>query len=77
MAVRKTLLNSDAGVKLTRIETVTDRGRVDAIHYRLSTLRPSQPRLLADEALAQSAFNVEVAASRRDPTAMRLAQAGH
>lgn len=77
MAIRRTLLKSDAGVKLLQVETVSPRQAVTDTHYRLSTLRKNQPRMLADRSLALDAFETEVAASRKDPTAMRLAEAGH
>ncbi len=72
MAVRKTLLKSDTGVCLTRVDEVAGV-KVKATHYRLTTLRPNQPRVIADQALAEAAFAAEVAASRRDPVAVRMA----
>ena len=77
MAIRKTLLKAEAGVKLVRVEELSASQRLVATHYRLSTLRPAQPRVLADEGLARSAFAAEVKASRADPNAMRLTAAGH
>lgn len=77
MAVRTTLLKSAVGVKLTRIEELSASQKVRATHYRLTTLRPDQPRILADPNAAELAFTAEVAASRKDPTAVRLAAAGH
>ena len=77
MAIRKTLVKAEAGVKLVRVEELSASQKLVATHYRLSTLRPAQPRVLADEGLARSAFVTEVQASKKDPTAMRLAKAGH
>lgn len=53
------------------------RRLVIATHYRASTLRPAQPRLLADKALTDAVFRAEYAASKTDPTAIRLVEAGH
>lgn len=77
VAIRRTLMKADAGVKLLQVETVSPRSVVTDTHYRLSTLRMNQPRMLADQQLALAAFDAEVAASKNDPTAMRLAAAGH
>jgi len=77
MAIRKTLMQAEAGVKLTRVEELSASQKLVATHFRLSTLRPAQPRVLADEVLAKAAFAAEVKASQADPTAMRLAAAGH
>ena len=77
MAVRRTLLKSAVGVKLMRVEELSASQKVMATHYRLSTLRLAQPRVLADPGAAESAFTVEVAASMKDPVAVRLAAAGH
>ena len=75
MTIRRTLLTSSAGVKLTLVETV-DRERVTDSHYRVSTLRMGQPRVYADRALAEGAYAREVIASRKDPVAMQMAAAG-
>jgi hypothetical protein len=75
MAVRKTPLKSDTGVCLTRVEEVEGQ-RVRATHYRLTTLRPAQPRVIADLDLAEAAFTREVAASRLDPVAVMMAGRG-
>lgn len=77
MAVRKTLLKANVGVKLTRVEELSANQKVMAAHYRLSTLRPAQPRVLVDLGAAEAAFIVEVAASKKDPTCVRLAAAEH
>ena len=77
MAVRKTLVKTDAGVKLMRVEELSAGQKLVSTHYRLSTLRLAQPRVLGDQGLAEAAFRAEVVASRQDPTAVRLAAAGH
>lgn len=77
MAIRRTLMRSEAGVKLIRVEELSASQKLVSTHYRLSTLRPAQPRVIAEQTMAEAAFRAEVAASCKDPTAMRLAAAGH
>lgn len=72
MAVKKTLLKSDTGVCLHKVDEVVG-SRIAATHFRLSTLRPAQPRLIADKDAANAAFVAEVAASRCDPIAVQMA----
>lgn len=73
MPTRKTPLREAAGVKLIQVDEVMPDGvRVCATHYRISTLRPNQPRVLADRGLADEAFDLEVIASLSDPTVQRL-----
>ena len=76
MVNRKTLMRSQAGVRLERIEQLSARGRVEGESFKVSTLRPSPPRLLADEAAAQDAFDLEVIASLSDPIVMKLVDGG-
>ena len=76
MAIRRTLLTSSAGVKLSLVETVNG-DRVADGHYRLTTFRTVQPRMYADRVLADEAFAREVTASRKDPVALAMADAGH
>ena len=68
-------MRSEAGVRLERIEHLSARG-TEHETYRLSTLRPDPPRLLADERAAQDAFDLEVVASLSDPVVMRLVDKG-
>ena len=75
MPTRKSLVRSEAGVRLERIEHLSARGVVRET-YRLSTLRPSPPRQLADERTAQDAFDLEVVASLSDPVVMQLVDKG-
>jgi hypothetical protein len=72
MPIRKTELKATAGVKLVQVETVTAAGKVTETHYRLSTLRPNQPRVIADPQEAEDAFDLEVMASLTDPVVQRL-----
>ena len=72
MAIRKTDLKTEAGVKLTLVEEVTPMGTVRSQHYRLTTLRPTQPRVLADQAAAEDAFDLEVIASLIDPVVQQM-----
>lgn len=72
MAVRKTVLKRDTGVVLTRVEE-HQGSRPGPIHYRLTTLRPDQPRVIADLGQAETAFEREVARSKADPVCVRLA----
>ena len=72
MAIRKTELKAEAGVKLTLVEEVTPLGTVRSCHYRLTTLRPNQPRVLADQAAAEDAYDLEVVASLMDPVVQQM-----
>ncbi len=79
MPMRKTPLRETQGVKLIQVEEVSADGtRVRSIHYRLTTLRPNQPQVLAGERDALDAFDLEVIASSADPVVQRLLdQGGH
>lgn len=72
MAIKKTDLKTEAGVKLTLVEEVTPMGTVRSQHYRLTTLRPNQPRVLAQREAAEDAFDLEVVASLLDPVVQRM-----
>ena len=72
MPIKKTDLKAQAGVKLTLVEEVTPMGTVRSQHYRLTTLRANQPRVLARQDLAEEAFDVEVMASLLDPIVQRM-----
>lgn len=76
MPIRKTELKATAGVKLVQVETVTAAGKVTETHYRLYTLRPNQPRVIADPQEAEDAFDIEVMASLADGTVQKLIQRG-
>lgn len=72
MPIRKVPIRETAGVRLIQVDEVTPSGKVASTHYRLSTLRPNQPRVLADERSAMDAFDLEVIASLADKTVQRL-----
>ena len=72
MPIKRTDLKTEAGVKLTLVEEVTPQGVIRNQHYRLTTLRPTQPRVLAIRAAAEDAFDLEVVASLMDPVVQRL-----
>ncbi|CAL1690877.1 hypothetical protein MMB232_01011 [Brevundimonas subvibrioides] len=72
MPSRKTELKAEAGVRLTLVEEVTPLGTVRASHYRLTTLRPNQQRVLARLETAEEAFDLEVIASLMDPVVQAL-----
>ena len=72
MPIKKTNLRSEAGVRLDLIEKISAHGRVLDRHFRLSTMRPNQPRVLAARDQAEEAFDLEVIASLTDPTVQKL-----
>lgn len=73
MPIRKTPLREAVGVKLIQVDEISaDGGKVRSTYYRLSTLRPNQPRVLANERAAYDAFDLEVIASLADPIVQRL-----
>ena len=72
MPIKKTDLKTEAGVNLTLVEEVTPLGTVKSTHYRLTTLRPNQPRVLAQREAAEDAFDLEVVASLLDPVVQRM-----
>lgn len=76
MPIRKTKLKTTAGVKLVQVEIVTASGEVTETHYRLSTLRPTQPRVIPDAQEAEDAFDIEVMASLADSAVQKLVQQG-
>jgi len=75
MATRKTLIKSEAGVRLQRIERLA-RQQVVQSSWRLSTLRENQPRTFANEAVAEDAFDMEVVASLLDPIIIDMQRRG-
>lgn len=73
MPIRKTPIREASGVKLVQVDEVSADGkRIRSTHYRLSTLRPNQPRVIADRGIADDAFDLEVISSLADPTVQRL-----
>lgn len=72
MPYRKTPLRETSGVKLVQVNEGSAAGpRIRATHYKLSTLRPHPPRLIADEQEALTAFDLDVIASLADPVVVR------
>lgn len=76
MGTRKTLVKSQAGVKLQRIEHLAGQQKVVQSSWRLSTLRSNQPRSFADEIEAADAFDMEVIASLTDPIIIDMQRRG-
>ena len=72
MPIKKTNLRTEAGVRLDLIEKISARGKVLDQHYRLSTMRPNQPRILAARTEAEGAYDLELIASLMDPVFQRL-----
>jgi hypothetical protein len=72
MPIRKTLLKSNHGVRLERVEELSAHGKLQAQHYVLKTMRPNQPRVIADPGAAEDAFDLEVIASLADPVVSRM-----
>jgi len=72
MASTRKLLREEAGVKLFEIGEPKSYGRSSGSHYRISTLRRNQPRVLANLAEAQDAFDLEVIASLMDPVVQQM-----
>ena len=73
---RKTLIKSEMGVRLERIEELAAQQKAASVRYRLSTYRPPQPRSFADEAAAEAAYKLELNLSRRDPIVKGLVDRG-
>lgn len=76
MGTRKTLVKSQAGVKLQRIERLAGQQKVVQSSWRLFTLRANAPRTFADEVEAEDAFDMEVIASLTDPIIIAMQRRG-
>ena len=72
MASFKKLLREKAGVRLFEVGEPKSFGRAGGCHYRLSTIRQNQPRVLADLTEAENAFDLEVVASLMDPVVQKM-----
>ena len=72
MPIKKTNLRTEAGVRLDLIEKISAHGKVLDLHYRLSTMRLNQPRIMAARTEAEDAYDLEVIASLMDPVVQRL-----
>ncbi|MGV9009100.1 hypothetical protein [Brevundimonas sp.] len=76
MAVRNTLLKSQAGVRLELLERIGTHGAVLKAEYRLRSLRPVRvPRLTNLEA-AEDAYDLEVVGCLMDPVVQDMIQRG-
>lgn len=67
MGTRKTLLRSEAGVKLERIEQLSARGAAQLSGFELSSRRLARAQRIAEEREALDAFDLEVIATLSDP----------
>lgn len=72
MPIKKTNLKTEAGVRLDLIEKISAHGKVLNQHYRLSTMRPNQPRIMVARIEAEDAYDLEVIASLMDPIIQKL-----
>jgi hypothetical protein len=72
MASTRKLLREEAGVKLFEVGEPKSYGRANGCHYRISTMRQNQPRVLADLTEAEDAFDLEVIASLLDPVVQQM-----
>ena len=72
MASTRKLLREEEGVKLFEVGEPKSYGRANGCHYRISTMRQNQPRVLADLTEAEDAFDLEVIASLLDPIVQKL-----
>lgn len=72
MASTRKLLREEAGVKLIEVGEPKSYGRADGSHYRVSTLRRNQPRVLAELTEAQDAFDLDVIGSLMDPVVQQI-----
>lgn len=71
----KKLVRAQAGVKLERIEHLAARQK-KSVCFKLSSHRNVPERLIAEEAEAQRAFALEVAASLEDKVVQGLIEQG-
>lgn len=67
METRKTLLRSEAGVKLERVERLSARGAAQWRGFELSSRRFARAQRIAEEREALDAFDLEVIATLSDP----------
>ena len=73
---KKTLIKSEMGVRLERIEELAAQQKAASVRYRLSTYRPPQPRTFAEKAAAETAYAEEVRLSREDTIVQGLVESG-
>jgi len=72
----KTLIKSQAGVRLERVERLSAGQKGGSQTYRLSTLRMNGPRTFADPDAAEEAFDIEVIAALTDPVIIDMQRRG-
>lgn len=72
---KKTLIKSQAGVRLERIEDMA-KGQKARSRFMLSTCRPPQPRHFSDLSAAEDAFDLEVMTSLMDPVVIEMERRG-
>ena len=72
MSSFRKLLRDEAGVQLFEVVESKSYSRGNGCHYRISTMRQKQPRVLADLTEAEDAFDLEVIASLMDPVVQRM-----
>lgn len=72
---KKTLIKSQAGVRLERIEDMA-KGHKARSRFILSTYRPPQPRYFSDRPAAEDAFDLEVMVSLLDPVVIEMQRRG-
>ncbi len=71
MGTRKTLVRSEAGVTLERIERLSARGAAHLSGFELSGRRFVEAQRIAEEREAHDAFDLEVIAVLSDPELQR------
>ncbi|MBD3836802.1 hypothetical protein [Brevundimonas sp.] len=76
MPIKTSLLRSEAGVRLHRIEHPGGQPENSARPYRLSTCRSAPPLAFSDERAALDAFDLEVIAALSDPTVIDMQRRG-
>ncbi|WP_296164916.1 hypothetical protein [uncultured Brevundimonas sp.] len=76
MAVRNTLLKSEAGVRLELLERINAHGTVLKSEYRLRSLRPTKLPRLTDRAAAEDAYDLEVVGCLMDPIVQDMVKRG-
>ena len=76
MAVRNTLLKSQAGVRLELLERINAPGAVLKAEYRLRSLRPVRVPRLTDLEAAEDAYDLEVVGCLMDPVVQDMIQRG-
>lgn len=76
MAVRNTLLKSQAGVRLELLERIGAHGAVIRAEYRLRSLRPIRAQHMFDRDEAENAYDLEVIGSLMDPVVQDMVQRG-